>query len=68
MPNTISLQQLSAATLVGRRVPNQSWHPSAYRISVWSSLMAAVAIGLFLIALSGARGGGPAHTPCYGTS
>ncbi len=53
MPNSISLPQLSAATPVGRPVPVRHWYLSGFRISVWSSLLAATAIGLFFMAGAG---------------
>ena len=53
MPNTISLPQSSAVTQAGRPVPVRHWYPSGYKISVWSSLLAALAIGFFFIAGAG---------------
>jgi hypothetical protein len=53
MSNTISLPVLSTASQVGRRVPVRSWYPSGYRLSVWSSLLAAFAIGIFFIGGAG---------------
>jgi hypothetical protein len=53
MSNTISLPVLSAATQTGSRVPIRHWYPSGYKISVWSSLLAALAIGSFFIVGAG---------------
>jgi hypothetical protein len=53
MPNTFSMPQLTAVAQAGGPVPVRRWHPSGYKISVWSSLMAAAAIGLFFIAAAG---------------
>jgi hypothetical protein len=55
MPNTISFPQLSAATQTGRPIPMRNWYPSGYRLSVWSSLLAAVAIGVCFIGGAGWR-------------
>jgi hypothetical protein len=53
MQNLLTLRQLSAASQAGRSVPIRHWYPSGYKISVWSSLLAAVAIALFFIAGAG---------------
>ncbi len=34
-------------------MPQRRWHPSGYKISVWSSLLAAASIGLFFITGAG---------------
>ena len=50
MDQTISAPA-DAAT--GRIVPVRRWHPNGYRISISSSLLVAVAIGLFFIEFPG---------------
>jgi hypothetical protein len=52
---TQMLNRTQVAAMMGARhgVPLRRWHVRGYRISIWSSLLAALAIGLFFIANAG---------------
>jgi hypothetical protein len=46
-------QQIGAIAASADAVPRRGWHPSGYKISIVSSLVVAVFIGLFFIAMAG---------------
>lgn len=47
-----SITTIGAAS-ASHPLPARHWHPNGYRISIWSSLIVAVGIGLFFIAAHG---------------
>jgi hypothetical protein len=53
MQQSLSAQRLAAAAEGGQALPTRKWHPKGYKISIFSSLLMATAIGLFFIAMAG---------------
>ena len=53
MAQALSTRQLAAALEAEHAVPTRRWHHNGYTISIASSLLMAVAIGLFFIAGAG---------------
>jgi len=48
-----SAQRLAAVVEAQHALPARKWHPKGYKISIISSLLMAVAIGLFFVAMAG---------------
>lgn len=48
-----SANSVAAVAAMAHPLPKRNWHPNGYKISIWSSLLVAVAIGLFFIAGAG---------------
>lgn len=53
MSQSLTPRELAAALEAGHPVPRRHWHPNGYKISIWSSLLVAVAIALFFIVGAG---------------
>lgn len=53
MSDSLTPRDLAAITHSDHVLPKRHWHPNGYKISVYASLVAAVAIGLFFIAGAG---------------
>ena len=53
MARTIPGQELAAIASATQAVPRHKWHPNGYKVSIYSSLLMAAAIGVFFIGLAG---------------
>jgi hypothetical protein len=53
MPHSITGSGIGGIIGAERSVPHRRWHPTGYKISVTSSLLMALAIGLFFLASRG---------------
>lgn len=53
MTDSVSARQLAAIARDDHPLPRRHWHPNGYKISIVSSLLVALAIGLFFIAGAG---------------
>lgn len=53
MNNLLTAKQMAAVSQTEHPVPRRHWHPNGYKISVVSSLLMALGIGLFFIAGAG---------------
>jgi hypothetical protein len=53
MQQTISTRRTAAVQEGGNRLPSRRWHATGYQISIFSSLLTALVIGIFFIALAG---------------
>lgn len=48
-----SARQIGAIASSAANVPRRKWHPNGYKVSIVSSLLMAVVIGVFFIAMAG---------------
>lgn len=53
MSRSLSAAEVGAITETSQNVPRRNWHPNGYKISIVSSLVMALIIGVFFIALAG---------------
>ena len=53
MQQAHSARRLAAVVDAEHPLPTRKWHPKGYKISIFSSLLMAVAIGLFFLAMAG---------------
>lgn len=53
MTRATTAQQVGAVANASESVPRRRWHPNGYKVSIYSSLLMALAIGVFFIGMAG---------------